>query len=260
MTDPAPHQKSAEAWAPHPETAGAPQTLAAAANTARAPLNPALLRPASQNPAPLQPAPQNTAPLNSRTPSVSARPRAGWNAADLALIAVFSALMAASISIPGIPVGPLGVPITLQTLAVALCGLVLGLGRGTAAVALYVLLGLIGLPIFSGFRAGPAILAGPSAGYIVGFILGAAVIGVLSPWALRRRAKPAWLFGAACLGMLVIHASGVVGFVTKGMGLWPAIVADAAYFPGDIIKNVLAVAIALTLHRAFPDILLRRRR
>ncbi|MCZ2402649.1 biotin transporter BioY [Paenarthrobacter sp. Z7-10] len=188
----------------------------------------------------------------------ASRPR--WNAGDLALIAVFAALLAASIAVPGIPVGPLGVPITLQTLAVTLCGLVLGFGRGTAAVGLYVLLGLVGLPIFSGFRAGPAILAGPSAGYIIGFIFGAAVVGALAPWALRRRGRAGWLFAAATVGMLVVHGLGVLGFMAKGMGYWPAVLADAAYYPGDIIKNVLAVAVALSLHRAFPDVLLRRRR
>lgn len=149
-------------------------------------------------------------------------------------------------------------PITLQTLAVGLCGLVLGFGRGTAAVALYVLLGLVGLPIFSGFRAGPAILAGPSAGYIIGFILATAAVGALAPWALRRRGKAYWLFAVASIGMLVVHGSGVLGFMAKGLGYVPAVLADAAYYPGDIIKNVLAVAVALSLHRAFPDVLLRR--
>lgn len=185
------------------------------------------------------------------------RPR--WAAVDLALIAVFAALLAASVAVPGIPAGPLGVPITLQTLAVALCGLVLGFGRGTAAVGLYILLGLIGLPIFAGFRSGPAVLAGPSAGYIVGFLLAVAAVGFLTPWALRRRRKAGWLFGVAVLGMLVLHASGVAGFLLKGMGFSTAVLADAIYYPADILKNILAVGLALSLHRAFPDLLRRRR-
>lgn len=178
---------------------------------------------------------------------------------DLSLIAVFAALLAASIAVPGVNVGPLGVAITLQTLVVSLCGLVLGFGRGTAAVGLYILLGLIGLPIFSGFRAGPAVLASPSAGYIIGFIFGVAVVGLLATWALRRRWRAAALFAAAMAGTVVIHASGIVGFVIKGMSLPAAIAADAIYLPGDIIKNVLAVVIALSLHKAFPDLLVRRR-
>ncbi|MHA7304119.1 biotin transporter BioY [Arthrobacter sp. TMN-49] len=185
--------------------------------------------------------------------------RKRWGAMDLSLIAVFAALLAASIAVPGVHVGPLGVAITLQTLVVSLCGLVLGFGRGTAAVGLYILLGLIGLPIFSGFRAGPAVLASPSAGYIIGFIFGVAVVGLLAAWAVRSRWRTAALFGAAMAGTVVIHASGIVGFVIKGMSLSTAILADAIYLPGDIVKNVLAVLIALSLHRAFPDLLVRRR-
>ena len=78
------------------------------------------------------------------------RRRNRWNATDLGLIAVFAALVAGSALIAAIPVGGLGVPITLQTLAVMLTGLALGPARAFAAVGLYVLLGLAGLPIFSG--------------------------------------------------------------------------------------------------------------
>jgi biotin transport system substrate-specific component len=90
--------------------------------------------------------------------------RKRWNATDLGLIAVFAALVAGSALIAAIPVGGLGVPITLQTLAVMLTGLALGPGRAFAAVGLYTLLGLAGLPIFSGGRSGLGILAGPDGG------------------------------------------------------------------------------------------------
>lgn len=186
--------------------------------------------------------------------------RQRWGAMDLSLIAVFAALMAASIAVPGINVGPFGVAITLQTLVVSLCGLVLGFGRGTAAVGLYVLLGLVGLPIFSGFRAGPAVLASPSAGYIVGFVFGAAVVGLLAVVAVRSRWRAAALFGAAMAGTVVIHIFGIVGFVMKGMGVQAAVLADVIFLPGDILKNALAVVVALSLHRAFPDLLVRRRK
>lgn len=183
-----------------------------------------------------------------------------WNAVDLSLIAVFAALMAASVAVPGINVGAWGVPITLQTLVVSLCGLVLGFGRGTAAVSLYVLLGLVGLPIFSGFRAGPAVLASPSAGYIIGFIFGVAVVGALAGLAIRSRFRMVGMLVAALAGMVIIHIAGIIGFLIFGMGLPAAIAADVIYLPGDILKNLVAVAIALSLHRAFPDLLLRRRR
>lgn len=187
-------------------------------------------------------------------------PHTRWTAMDLSLIAVFAALMAASIAVPGVNIGPLGVPITLQTLVVALCGLVLGFGRGSAAVGLYVLLGLVGLPIFSGFRAGPAVLASPSAGYIIGFIFAAAVVGLLAAAAVRSRWRAGALFAAAMAGTVVVHICGIVGFLAKGMALEAAVLADVVFLPGDILKNVVAVLIALSLHRAFPDLLVRRRR
>ncbi|WP_081709952.1 biotin transporter BioY [Arthrobacter sp. 35W] len=213
------------------------------------------LKPSSDSLPQGEPAAGTTA---SSAPSIAGRRR--WRSGDLALIAVFAALLAASISIPGIPVGGLGVPITLQTLVVALCGLVLGFGRGLAAVGLYILLGLVGLPIFSGFRSGVAVLASPSAGYIIGFLGGVAVTGALAAIAVRTRRKWLGLFGAAIAGMVVIHAFGIAGLALKGMGLTAALAADVVFLPGDILKNVVAVSIALSLHRAFPDILVRRRK
>src|SRR5215218_3913580 len=119
--------------------------------------------------------------------------RGRWNATDLGLIGVFAALVAGSALVPGIPAGGLGVPITLQTLAVMLTGLVLGPGRAFAAVGLYVLLGLAGLPIFSGGRSGLGILAGPSAGYILAFPLAAAAVGWLtSPTTRETSSRTSW--------------------------------------------------------------------
>ncbi|WP_427131795.1 biotin transporter BioY [Pseudarthrobacter sp. S9] len=205
--------------------------------------------------------------------AVTARPvprRNRWNATDLGLIAVFAALVAGSALIAAIPVGGLGVPITLQTLAVMLTGLALGPGRAFAAVGLYVLLGLAGLPIFSGGRSGLGILAGPSAGYIIAFPLAAAAVGWLTAVVLRRTAiraaensgklRGVLLFGAAMVSSIVlVHTLGILGMVVNAkLDLSKAFLADLAYYPGDIIKNVLAVSIALALHKAFPDLLLRR--
>lgn len=187
--------------------------------------------------------------------------RQRWNATDLGLIAVFAAIVAGSALVPGIPLAA-GVPITVQTLAVMLTGMVLGPGRGFAAVGLYTLLGLAGLPIFSGGRSGLGILAGPSAGYILGFTIAAAVVGFLTVQVLRRttRRRAAWLFAAAMItSILFIHSLGVAGIMLNTGATWQqAFLADLAFYPGDIVKNILAALIAVTLHRAFPDILLRR--
>ncbi|MCA4131507.1 biotin transporter BioY [Arthrobacter sp. M4] len=198
----------------------------------------------------------------STSPRTPARRR--WNATDLGLIAVFAALVAGSALVAAIPVGGLGVPITLQTLAVMLTGLVLGPGRAFAAVGLYVLLGLAGLPIFSGGRSGLGILATPSAGYILAFPLAAAAAGWLAAIVVRRtvRWRVALLFCAAMASSVVlVHTLGVLGMMVNGkLTIGAAFVADLPYYPGDILKNVLAAIVAATLHRAFPDLLVRRQR
>ncbi|MCW3767699.1 MULTISPECIES: biotin transporter BioY [Paenarthrobacter] len=197
---------------------------------------------------------------STKGPGAAARRR--WNATDLGLVAVFAALVATSAIVPGIPVGALGVPITLVTLTVMLSGLVLGAGRGFAAVGLYVLLGLAGLPIFSGGRSGLGILATPSAGYIIAFPLAAAATGYLTSLIIRKtvRFRAALLFAATMASsVLIIHALGIVGMMVNGkLDLPKAFLADLPFYPGDILKNVLAVVIAVALHKAFPDVLVRR--
>jgi biotin transport system substrate-specific component len=188
--------------------------------------------------------------------------RRRWNATDLGLIAVFAALVAGAALVPGLAVNGFGVPITFQTLAVMLTGLVLGPGRGFAAVGLYVLLGLAGLPIFSQGRSGLGILAGPSAGYIIAFPIAAGVVGWLATVVIRRttKARALWLFLSATVTSVVfVHSLGVAGIVlnTKAT-LEQALLSDVVFYPGDIIKNILAAVIAVALHRAFPDILVRR--
>lgn len=195
-----------------------------------------------------------------------ARRRNRWNATDLGLIAVFAALVAGSALIAAIPVGGLGVPITLQTLAVMLTGLALGPARAFAAVGLYILLGLAGLPIFSGGRSGLGVLAGPSAGYIIGFVFAATAVGWLTVVVLRRTAgrpgrfRAVLLFAAAMVSSIIfIHGLGILGMMVNAkLDFSKAFLADLVFYPGDVIKNALAVTIALALHKAFPDLLIRR--
>ncbi|MGN6441528.1 MAG: biotin transporter BioY [Arthrobacter sp.] len=188
--------------------------------------------------------------------------RRRWNGTDLGLIAVFAALVAAAALVPGLALNGFGVPITFQTLAVMLTGLVLGPARGFAAVGLYTLLGLAGLPIFSQGRSGLAILAGPSAGYIIAFPIAAFVVGWLATLVIRRttKARALWFFLAATATSIVfVHTLGFIGIAMNSKAtLEQAFMSDLVFYPGDIIKNVLAAAIAVALHRAFPDVLVRR--
>jgi biotin transport system substrate-specific component len=196
------------------------------------------------------------------TGPASSRTRSRWNATDLGLIAVFAALVAGAALVPGISANVFGVPITFQTLAVMLTGLMLGPTRGFAAVGLYTLLGLAGLPIFSQGRSGLGILAGPSAGYIIAFPLAAALVGWLATVVIRRtsRARALWFFLAATVtSIALVHTLGVLGMAVNSKAtLGEAFLADLVFYPGDVIKNILAAVIAVALHRAFPDLLVRR--
>ena len=92
----------------------------------------------------------------------------GNNMKTMCSVALFTAVICI-LSIWQIPL-PSGVPITLQTFALALCGYVIGAKLGAISATLYLLLGLIGLPVYAGMAAGPGVLCGPTGGFIFGFI------------------------------------------------------------------------------------------
>ncbi|GAA4282886.1 biotin transporter BioY [Brevibacterium daeguense] len=197
------------------------------------------------------------------SPAPAAAARSAWRAVDLALIAVFAALIAVLAAMPPIPVGTVGVPITLQTLGIALCGMVLGPWRGLAAAGLYVVLGLIGLPIFAGFNGGLGVLAGPSAGYLLSFPIFALACGFVAAFAVRRFAGGRlWLvlaLGGLAASFLTNHPLGIVGMsINADLTLQQALFADMPFWPGDIVKNIVAAFLAVMVHRAFPQILRRR--
>ncbi len=180
---------------------------------------------------------------------------------DLALVAVLAALVAVCAVAPPVPTG-VGVPVTLQTFAVLLAGLVLGARRGAAAVGLYVAVGLAGVPVLAGGTGGPGVLAGPTVGYLLAFVPAAAAAGALG--GLARRVRPARryaaLAGAALVaGLLVIHPLGIAGLVARAGLSWPtAVAADLVFLPGDALKALVAAGVAAGVLRAFPALLRER--
>ncbi len=188
-----------------------------------------------------------------------APPRNAPPAVDLALVAVFAALLAALSLIPQIPVGALGVPLTLQTLGVLLAGLVLGPWRGFLAVLLYLAVGLAGLPVFAGATGGLAVFAKPSIGFLLSFPLAAAVAGAVAAFFLRRGARWQYLWltlAGLVASLVVIYPLGILGMMVVGrLDLLAAIGANLAFIPGDIVKAFAAAAIAIAVHKAFPALL-----
>ncbi len=127
---------------------------------------------------------------------------------DLAYIGLFVALITVCswISIAT----PWGISFTLQTFAVFCAVGILGLGRGTAAVIVYILLGLIGVPVFSNFNSGVAALMGSTGGYIVGFIFSALITGGI----MKIFGKKTWIMAIAMvIGLIACYAFGTVWFI-----------------------------------------------
>ncbi|QPK78368.1 biotin transporter BioY [Corynebacterium lizhenjunii] len=181
-------------------------------------------------------------------------------ATDIAYVAVFTALVIV-LAFVSIPVGTAGVPIVLQNAALILAGLVLGGRRGLFVGLLFLFLGLA-LPVLAGGGTTLRALAGPTAGYIIGYIISPAVTGLIAYRAPRNKAGMAiTLTLAAIVGLFIQYSCGVVGLMVRsGLDLGAAIGANVAFLLPDTAKLVVAVIIALGVHSAFPDLMGRRPR
>ncbi|MGE5790177.1 MAG: biotin transporter BioY [Syntrophaceae bacterium] len=155
---------------------------------------------------------------------------------------MFGALTAigALISIPLQPV-----PVTLQTLFLYLAGSLLGGSLGALSQVLYVILGVIGLPVFSGGKAGLGVFLGPTGGYLIGFIAGAFVTGKI----IEIREKPGlvWIVLAMLAGTAAVYTLGVLQLVLIGklsVGK-AATVGVLPFLPGDVLKIAAASVITM---------------
>jgi biotin transport system substrate-specific component len=152
----------------------------------------------------------------------------------LAILGSAVVAIAAQINIP-LPV----VPLTMQTLAVLAIGAAYGARLGAATLALYAIEGAAGLPVFAQMKAGAGVIAGPTGGYIIGFILAAALVGYLAEQGWSRSIPK--MIVASLLGAIVLYIPGLVwlhqfanGWAqTFEWGVTPFIV-------GDIVKAILA--------------------
>ena len=181
-------------------------------------------------------------------------------ARDLAQVAVFAALIIV-LGFPGqFTVGSAGVPITLQTLGVMLAGAILGWRKGVASVLVVIVLSL-GLPILAGWRTGLSSLAGPTAGFLIGWIPAVLVIGALTQAMMPRyrffTGVAVNIFG----GIVVLYVFGIAGMMIRAdLSMGAALAANTAFLPGDVLKAVIAAAVAAPVHRAYPGLIPIRRR
>lgn len=174
---------------------------------------------------------------------------------DLTAIALFAALTAALAIVPPITIPVLAVPITAQTLGVMLAGSILGAKRGALSMLLLLALVAVGLPVLAGGRGGLSVFAGPTAGFLVAWPLGAFVIGLLTERVYARLGHVSSFLINLLGGVVVIYALGIAWLVA-GFGVAPAtaIAGSAAFIPGDLIKAGIAAIVALRVRRAYPMI------
>lgn len=161
---------------------------------------------------------------------------------NMTIIGVFAAFLCI-IAPWTIPIG--AVPISLGTFAVYLCAGTLGWKRGGSAVAIYLLLGLIGLPVFTGFSGGVQKLAGPTGGYLVAYIPLAVISG-----AVYDNVKKVWAYPLGMvLGTAVLYTFGTAWYcVMSGSEVVPAIMACVVPFLlGDALKIACATVMSLRL-------------
>lgn len=173
---------------------------------------------------------------------------------SIALIALFAALIAALAFVPSLQLAT-GVPISAQSLGVMLAGTVLGARKGALAVLLFLGLVAAGLPVLSGGRGGLGVFAGPTVGYLIGFPIGAFVIGLVADRFARPMNFVPATVAALVGGLVVVNILGIIGmWIMLDLSLGGAILAAAPFMPGDIIKAVIAGGITQGLARARPGL------
>lgn len=164
---------------------------------------------------------------------------------DIVYIAVFAVIMAICswISIPA------AVPFTLQTFGVFIAVGVLGGKRGSLSVLVFILLGAIGIPVFANFSGGIGVLAGPTGGYIIGFLFSALLM-----WAMEKLPgkKSVMQIVSMIAGLIVCYAFGTVWFVivygrmNGPIGFTAALASCVVPF---IIPDIIKIALAYVLSR-----------
>ncbi len=168
------------------------------------------------------------------------------------LACLFAALVSIgayiALPLPGSPV-----PIVLQNMFIMLAALVLGPWWGLAATGLYLLLGLLGMPVFSGGTGGFAKLLGPTGGYLIGYIPASVIMGFI---ALSGRRRILFNIAACLAGSIVVNSFGILRLKSLLNLSWGKALAAGLYpfIPGDLVKIALASLLAPRLFAAIASL------
>ena len=145
-----------------------------------------------------------------------------------------------------LPIGP--VPISFTNLAIYVALYVLGMKRGTVSYLIYLLIGLVGVPVFSGFTGGPQKLFGPTGGYLIGFIPMAVIAGVVIDKCMKK-----WYFCllAMIAGTWICYLIGTAWLAFQANMTFKAALAAGVipFIVEDLIKMILALLIGPQIHK-----------
>ncbi|MCZ9308480.1 biotin transporter BioY [Corynebacterium uberis] len=174
---------------------------------------------------------------------------------DLAYCAVFAALIIV-LAFVSIPVGAAGVPIVAQNAAIILTGLVLGPRRGLITVTTVLALGLV-LPVLAGGRHVIGALAGPTVGYIVGYVVCVIVGGAIAYRAPRSRgvATTVLISVAGICALATQYLCGALGLWARaGLSAMQALAAQVPFVLPDAAKLIVVILVAISVRAAFPQL------
>ena len=176
----------------------------------------------------------------------------------IAFISLFAAIICIG-SFLRLPLGP--VPIVLQNALCILTAMIFGGIYGCLPTVVFLLAGLVGLPVYSGGTSGISVWVGPTGGFLPGYLIGAAFAGIISGKSSVTEKKPSWkvilkLIIAAFVGMMILYIPGLIHFAfwAKKVGGVPADKSTfvytmsacfVPYIPGDLVKIFVIVPVAL---------------
>ena len=175
------------------------------------------------------------------------------NTKDIVYIALFAALIAALGVFPPLTVPIIAVPITAQTLGVMLAGGILGAKRGALSIVLFLILLAVGLPLLSGGRGGLPVFSGTTAGFLLGWIVGAYVVGFIVEKNWHNLNFFSAMTAGVIGGIVVVYLFGIPWIaIAAQISFLDAFIGSMAFVPGDLIKAVIAATVILIVKKSYP--------
>ena len=196
--------------------------------------------------------PAGITPGNSRN-RIASRLGGNMTTRDMVFVALFAALTAACAVFPPFQAPLVPAPIIVQNIGVMLAGSILGAKRGGLSLLLFVVLVALGLPLLTGWRGGFGVILGPTGGFVLSWIPAAFVVGWFVEKYWHRLNFWNLLLFNVIGGVVVVYVIGIPWLaVVANMEFGKALLGSTIFIPGDVIKAVVAAAVAMIVKRSYP--------